>query len=194
MRYDEAESTTHGNILMVVIVVIIAAIILALLLGFLPVQNNESLAPPYIQIISVNHGTKYESQIAIRSFAQEELENDKLRAKIFVNDEELLACIYTLHGYNFIPTRHYGVKYIGGSGCKGTYFSPRESIVIDLKNGYIHPGDEVTLYIYQKYDGNVVCPLPGNLLNWKYMERYVQEYVFQDMEGYRLYSEHRYKA
>ena len=64
MRYDEAESTTHGNILMVVVVVIIAAILLALLFGFLTVlQNNESLAPPYIQIISVNHGTKYESQI-----------------------------------------------------------------------------------------------------------------------------------
>ena len=195
MRCDEAESTTYGTMLMVVIVVIFFFILAAILLGFLTILRfDDSLAPPHVKIISVNHGTKYESQVAIRSFATEELENDSLRAKIFVNDEELLACIYTLHGHDFIPTRHFGVKYMGGSGCRGAYFSPKESIVIDLKNGYIRPGDEVTLFIYQKYDGDVSYPITGNLLDRIYMERYLMEYIFKDMEGYRLYSEHRYNA
>jgi len=195
MRYDEADSSSHGNILLVAIVIIAGVLLLAFLLGFLNFfPGDDSLAPPIIQIIGVNHGTKFESQVTIRSFVKEDLENDKLRAKIFVNDEELLACIYSLNGHNFIPTHHYGVKYIGGSGCKGLYFSYKESIVIDLKNGYIKPGDEVVLYIYQKYDGDISCPIPTKLLNRKYMEKYLDEFVFKGMEGYRLYSEHRYKA
>jgi len=197
VRCDEAESTIHGNILMVVIVIIVALVLLALLLGFLSlIHMNDSLAPSYIKIIGVNHGTKFESQVTIRSFASEELENSLLKAKIFVNDIELLACINTLNGHNFIPTQHFGVKYMGGSGCRGAYFSPQESIVIDLKNGYIKPGDEVALYIYKKNDGDgdMYTPLPTHLLNRKYMERYVREYVFKDMDGYRLYSEHRFKA
>ncbi|MDD3574272.1 hypothetical protein [Methanospirillum sp.] len=195
MQCDAAESTTHGTILMTVIVVIACIILLAFLLGFFNFfKNNDSLAPPHIKIIGVNHGTKYESQVIIRSYSSEELENDLLMAKIFVNDEELLACIYTLNGHNFIPTRHYGVKFIGGSGCRGLYFSPRETIIIDLKNGYIRPGDKVTIFIYQKYDGEIYLPLPGNLLNRKYMERYLNEFVYKDIKGYRLYSEHHFNA
>lgn len=195
MQCDDAESTTHGTILMTVIVVIACIILLAFLLGFFNFfKYNDSLAPSHIKIIGINHGTKYESQVIIRSYSSEELENDLLMAKIFVNDEELLACIYTLNGYNFIPTRHYGVKFIGGSGCRGLYFSPRETIIIDLKNGYIRPGDKVTVFIYQKYDGEIYLPLPGNLLNRKYMERYLNEFVYKDIKGYKLYSEHHFNA
>ncbi len=93
-----------------------------------------------------------------------------------------------------MPTRHFGVQYIGGSGCRDLYFSPRESIIIDLKNGYIRPGDKVTLYIYQKYDGEIFLPLPTNLLDRHYMARYLKEFVYKDMEGYRLYSEHQFIA
>lgn len=181
--------------LMVVIVVIICAFLLVCFLGYFSAfWSEDSLAPPIIKIIGVNHGTKFESQVTIRSFGSEELENDNLRAKLFVNNTELLACIYTLNGHDFIPTRHYGVKYIGGSGSRNLYFSPKECIVIDLKNGYIRPGDEVTLFIYQKYDGEISYPLPTDLLNRKYMERYLMEFVYKEMEGYRLYSEHRYNA
>ena len=195
MRRENAESTSHGSLLMVVIVVIACIILLAFLLGFFNIfANNDSLAPPHIKIIGINHGKKYVSQVIIRSYSSEELENDLLRAKIFVNDEELLACINTLNGHNFISTRHFGVQYIGGSGCRDLYFSPRESIIIDLKNGYIRPGDKVTLYIYQKYDGEIFLPLPTNLLDRHYMARYLKEFVYKDMERYRLYSEHQFIA
>lgn len=46
--------------------------------------------------------------------------------KYLVNNEELLACIYMLQGHEFIPTRHYGVKYIGGQGEEDR-FSHRKS-------------------------------------------------------------------
>lgn len=68
---------------MVVIVVIVCALLLVNYLGFLSVlRSNDSLAPLQVKIISVNHGTIYESQVTIRSFPTEEPENDSLRAKI----------------------------------------------------------------------------------------------------------------
>jgi|GEM_PF-467849 len=195
VQYERADTTTHGTILMVAIAVLLGILLLALFLGlFSPNHFNQSLAPEIIKIIGINHGgSKLESRVTIRSFAAEELENDTLMAIIRVNGEKLLARILTLHGTDFIPTHHYGVKTIGGSGCRGHLFSPRETIVIDLKNGYIRPGDVVELVIYKKSDDTSAYPV-GNLLDEKYMERYQEEYIFHHIPGYRIYSQHQYTA
>lgn len=196
MKNDDAVSDLQGNLLMVGLVVILLLLILAFLLGFLNFDYFDgSLAPAIIKIIGVNHaGSKLDSQVVIRSFATEELDNHDLQAVIYVNDEKILACISTLNGHDFIPTHHYGVKTMGGSGCQGKFFSPGESIVIDLKNGRIRPGNVVELRIYQRSEGRSMAPFRGSLLDADYVEEYLSEYVFSSLQGYRLYSQHLHRA
>lgn len=195
MQCDEAGSSIQGNILMLTIVVIMGSVLLFLVMGLFSLDLfHDSLAPPIIKIIGINHnGAKFESQVVIRSFSPDELDNNLLMARLKVNGDYLLAHIYTLHGYDFIPTRHFGVKNIGGSGCSGQFFSPGETIVIDLKNGYIHPGDIIELRIYQKSDSRNYLP-PGNLLDEDYMEEYEAEYIFSQMKDYRIFSQAWYTA
>ncbi|NLV25748.1 MAG: hypothetical protein GXY48_01045 [Methanomicrobiales archaeon] len=196
MRTDDAESSTLGMILIIVIIIILGIIVLLLAMGFLPINPvHDSLVPAFIKIIGINHsGTRLESQVVIRSFYSEELDNDQLMARLKVNGNDILACITTLQGHNFIPTRHFGVKNIKGSGCKGQFFSPGEIIVIDLKNGYIKPGDTVELKIYEKTNERISLPAPGNLLNREYMEEYEAEYLFNQMKDCWIFSQHKFVA
>ena len=104
---------------MVVIVVIVCALLLVNYLGFLSVlRSNDSLAPPHADIISVNHGPKFESQVLSVHFRRRCWKMIYFGLKYLVNDEELLACIYMFLGLEFISTHYYGVKYSVGSGCR----------------------------------------------------------------------------
>lgn len=195
MTREHAVSQVQGVLLMVVITVLLFLLIAAFLMGYFPLARHEPLAPPIIKIIAVNHyGAKLEGKITIRSFSSGDLINDDLQAILYANGKKVLANIHTLHGAGFIPTHHYGVKTISGSGCKELYFSPGETIVIDLKNGYIKPGDSLELRIYQKSDDDSMTPLRGDLLDDAYMADYISENVFNSLQGYRLYSQHWYTA
>jgi hypothetical protein len=195
-KKDYALSEVHGELLMVAVVLVLFLIIFSLIMGYINLNSfTNRLAPPLIKIISINNeGNKLEGQITIRSFANEEINNSDLQAVLYVNDKKILACIHTLHGYDFIPTHHYGVKNIGGSGCREDFFSPGESITIDLKNGYIRPGDVVELRIYRISSDNYMPPFQGSLLDKEYTDEYLSEYVYGSLKGYRLYSQHKYTA
>lgn len=196
MQYNKAESSTLGDLLIIAIVVIVIGLFLAILWNLFSLNlYDNALAPPIIKIIGINHGGEsLESQVVIRSYSGEELDNDRLMTFIQVNGIELLARINTLQGHDFIPTRHLGVKTIGGSGCRGQFFSPGESIVIDLKNGYIKPHDKVELLIYQRSSDSRMPPFRGSLLDRTYVKEYESEYVFKQMKDYRLFSQHCYTA
>ncbi|MDD1723845.1 MAG: type IV pilin N-terminal domain-containing protein [Methanospirillum sp.] len=196
MTREHAVSHVQGVLLMVCITVLLFLLIMAFLLGFLPlVRYDNTLAPPLIKIIAINHhGAKLEGHVTIQSFSSVNLNNDDLQAILYANKKKVLANIFTLHGTDFIPTHHFGVKTISGSGCREKYFSPGEIIVIDLKNGYIKPGDSIELRIYQKSDDKSITPVRGNILDDAYMAEYVSENIFSPLQGYRLYSQHWYIA
>ena len=193
---DHAFSEVHSQFLMVALIILTFLFIFAYFMGYLNLNLfSNALAPPNIKIISINHGgAKLEGQVTIRSFASEELSNRDLQAVLYINGKKVIACIHTLNGHNFIPTHHFGVKNIGGSGCSGDFFSPGESIVIDLKNGYIRPGDVVELRIYRRSNDSSMLPIQGNLLDRKYVNDYLDENVYGSLKGYRLFSQHRYTA
>jgi len=193
---DFALSEIQGTLLMVALLLIAFLIVVAVLMGLINLNFfSDSLAPSIIKITSINNGgSKLEGQVTIRSFAQEEIKNDDLQAVIYVNDKKILACIHTLHGYNFIPTHHIGVKNIGGPGCRGDFFSPGETITIDLKNGYISPGDIVEIRIYRLGSDNYMPPVRGNILDRTYTDAYLSEFVYGPLKGYRLYSQDRFTA
>lgn len=196
MRWEKAESQSYGAILMVGIAVILAILVFLLTMGMISFDFfSEAITPDIIRIVGVNHGgSLLESQVVIRSYAQEELDNDMLMARLKVNGKELLACIYSLNGYNFIPTHHFGVKLIKGAGCSGQYFSPYETITIDLKNGHIKPGDMVELFVYRKSSGDNPPAVGVNILDRESVDEYLAERIFNQKKDYRLYSKHLYTA
>ncbi|HRD25409.1 MAG TPA: hypothetical protein PLA39_03925 [Methanoculleus sp.] len=83
-------------------------------------------------------------------------ENDCLKAVFYVNGQKVYYTVQTLNGYLFIQSHHYGVKTIGGAGCRTEYWNPGERIDIDLTDRTFYPGDEVCVEIIDKRDGKVI--------------------------------------
>jgi len=199
MHKEPGDSSTTGVIILVAVVVILAAIILISLFCLFSFSSTDHLAPPLIQVTSVLHTTesgamKYASRVNIQNTHTIEYKNRDLMAEFYKNHKKLYARIYTLHGADFVPSKHFGVATIGGEGCSGDFFSPHEMIGIDLTNGYYVPGDLVELRIYQKCSDSSQTPLTGNLLHKDYMQDWLGENFYSEHKGYRIISQHTYKA
>ena len=137
---------------------------------------------------------KLASRVFIENTNTADYKNRDLMAVFLRDGKELYAEIHTLHGEGFIPTQHYGVSTIAGSGCRGDYFSPGEKIEINLKNGYYAPGDEVELRIYQKSGDTSLTPFIGNLVNSHDLNEWVEENFYSEHPGYRIISQHKVTA
>jgi hypothetical protein len=200
MRKDLADSPVISSILMIAILLILfILLLLAFLSLFGGLNGSGALAPPLIKVTDVYHNTtggtyNFASRVVIENTCTTEYSNQDLMAVFFCNDEELYAVINTLHGEDFIPSHHFGVSTIGGSGCRGQYFSSGEKILVDLKNGYYEPGSLVELRIYQRSTDTRVAPITGSLLDTRYMTGWLQENVYSTKKGYRLISQHKYTA
>lgn len=200
MRQEDGDSPVLGHVLIIGLVIILGAILLLAYLGMLNgFFSSFALAPSPIQITSVLHTTpqgamKLASRVFVKNTNTVEYKNGDLMAVFLRNGEELFAEIHTLHGEGFIPTQHYGVSTIGGSGCRGDYFSPGEMIEINLKNGYYAPGDEVELRIYQRSSDTKMVPFIGNPVNMNDMSEWVNENLHPGHPGYRIISQHKVKA
>ena len=197
---DNGDSHVIGEFILIAVGIILAGILLlyclGMLNGFFP---RSALAPPYIKIISVLHTTpqgnmNLASRIFIENTGTKEYNNRNLAAVFLKNGEEQYAVINTLHGEGFIPTEHFGVATIGGSGCRGEYFSPGEMIEINLKDGLYKPGDEVELRIYEKSADTALTPIIGSVVDKQYMQDWVEENFFSKHPGYRIMSQHKYTA
>lgn len=190
-------SPVIGCLLLVALVFILALILFLAYLGmFSNLFGPFALAPPLIKVTSVLHTTpqgamKLASRVFIENTNMVEYKNRDLMAVFLRNGEELYAVINTLHGEGFIPTQHFGVSTIGGSGCRGEYFSPGEKIEINLKNGYYAPGDQVELRIYQKSGDRSMSPFIGNPANMRDMNEWVEENFYPEHPGYRIISQHK---
>jgi hypothetical protein len=137
---------------------------------------------------------KLASRVFITNTHSVEYKNRDLMAVFLRNGKELYAEIHTLHGEGFIPTQHFGVSTIGGSGCRGEYFSPGEKIEINLKNGYYAPGDLVELRIYQKSTDTSLTPFIGTPKYIDEMNEWAEENFFSNHPGYRIISQHKVTA
>ncbi|BBL68556.1 hypothetical protein MchiMG62_17370 [Methanoculleus chikugoensis] len=160
IKGETALSDTHGVFLMVAITVILAAIVLLMLLSMLPAGSLAEPQPPIIitEISHVNAGAgalTYASRVTLKNNSSTTYENDCLRAVFYVNGYK--ACIVqTLNGHLLIPSHHYGVKTLGGEGCRDRFWNPGEEMTADLTDGTFYPGAEVTLKIVDKRNGRVI--------------------------------------
>ncbi|MDE2534508.1 MAG: hypothetical protein O0X57_05455 [Methanocorpusculum sp.] len=77
-------------------------------------------------------------------------------AVIYVNGIKRHIIINTLQGSEFIPTHHYGVETLGGTGVRGYEWMAGEWAWLDLKNQIITENAEVTLEIIRNSDKKVI--------------------------------------
>jgi len=155
---EEGSSHTIAVILMVTITILLA--LLAYLMFQMP--NMEIYKPPSFleikKVYSTNEaGTiNYDSRVLLYHHGTERLENDRLKASFFRNNQKLDCRISTMNGHNFISTVHIGIQTMGGSGCTGTWWEPGEQIMIDFTDGTFHPGDNIRFEVYQKPSGALI--------------------------------------
>jgi hypothetical protein len=140
-----------ATILLVVLTLLLALLVLGLF--FLPGWNIGE--PPAIFVITtIDHRSdlapytfNYDSRVVLVNSGSRSYENGLLQAIFYRNQAPLGAVISTLNGHDFISSRHYGVQWMGGSGCSGSTWTPGESTVIDFSDGTFRPGDIVQVDI-----------------------------------------------
>lgn len=146
---------------MVVITIILAAILLLLLLGMIPCWSWTDPPDPPIIITGISHvnagagSLTCASRVTLKNNGSAVYENDCLKAT-FYRDGQRVCIVQTLNGYRLIPSHHYGVKTVGGEGCRSPHWNPGETMVLDLSDNTFWPGVQVTVVIVDKRDGRVI--------------------------------------
>ena len=157
---DSALSPTVAILLLLAITMILAALV-ALLID-LPVFDTGVLSTPsFLQILCVFHTDEqgrlnYDSRIILIHNGSDSLENRNLTADFFRNGSKLPIAVETMNGDLFISTRHYGIQTMGGLGCSGPTWLPKEKISLDFSDGTFHPGDTIRIDIFSKTSGTLV--------------------------------------
>jgi hypothetical protein len=151
---DRAFSEVHAVLLLVAITCLLA--LLVLLFFKMPVMEWEGPALPAVLIESVDHvsdrspyGLNYDSRMTLYHNGSARFENDRIKAVIYRNGERV-CIIPTLNGYRYIQSHHYGSERIEGDGCCTPYWNPHERIEIDITDGTLYPGVDVTVEIVDR--------------------------------------------
>jgi len=158
---DDGQASVIGEILLVGLIVLLCAIILALSPGYFTALGEESFLPPpeIITIVSVDHyneGVKtFAGKVTLRNIGSKYLKNIDYYAEVYINDVKQHVIIGTLKANEFIPTEHYGIKTISGSGPSGSYWEPGYLGVFDLLDKMVQPGCLLRIDIMNKADGTV---------------------------------------
>lgn len=158
---DRAISETHGTLLMVAITIILAILVLLMALAMLPSGSWMEPAEPPIIITEISHNSKETgkftcaSRIVHLNNGSTVYENDGLKAVIYRNGQKVCV-VQTLNGHRLIPSHHYGVKTLGGEGCRTPYWNPGEELELDLSDNTIYPGVQVTVEILEKQTGEII--------------------------------------
>jgi hypothetical protein len=150
--------------------VLIAIILAALFLShsfYLPSLNDEPV-PKVYEITSIRHTNSdgflnYDSYMVMTNTGTVNRKNRDLYIRTYVNGAETRCNIPTLNADEFCSSVHTDVATIGGPGAGG---SPTNSlsrwyegqpVAIDYENGMFHPGDTITIDVYDRRTGKIVA-------------------------------------
>ncbi|WP_460007280.1 hypothetical protein [Methanogenium cariaci] len=153
---EHAASHMIGHLLMVIIMVIAAIFILQSI--HLPELDWEYPEPPVIfSITSIKSiPPTFESGIYLRNIVKKDFQNRELSAKIYCNGELLPCTIETLSITDFINTVHNGVEKLKGQGGRSGIWNYNQMLIMDLSNGFIHPGDIIRVDIIETATDTVI--------------------------------------
>ncbi|MFA5213135.1 MAG: hypothetical protein WC406_07365 [Methanoregula sp.] len=144
----DASSHPIATMLIILLVVLLAAIVLAMVMMMPSLAWEDKGVPSIFKILSVTHDPNLDSRVVMQHTGITPYQNDHLMAKFYKNGEPVTCNIQTFHGTDFIPTPHIGVQTMGGEGCKGNTWLPREKVALDFSDRTFHPGDLVMAEIY----------------------------------------------
>jgi hypothetical protein len=155
-RNTDATSYPVGIILLVAITFLLALLVL-LMVQVQPFAWTMEKEIPAIFTITAIQGVdeitghmNYDSRLFLLHTGTEDYQNRNLKARILKNGEPVPCTIVTMNGHDFISTSHTGVQWMGGSGCSGETWSPKEQICIDFSDGTFRPGDVVQIDVIDK--------------------------------------------
>jgi hypothetical protein len=146
--------------LLIAITLILAALLL-LLIHLPSFEIGTITAPSFLQIFRVYHTDEsghlnYDSRVILINNGTNSFENKDLKAEFFRNEIKIPAVVETMNGDLFISTHHFGIQTLGGLGCSGPTWLPKEKISIDFSDGTFHPGDRIRMDVVQKSAGKQV--------------------------------------
>jgi hypothetical protein len=94
-----------------------------------------------------------DSRVILQHMGTENYEDKNLKA-VFYRNGALVNCnIETMNGHDFISTSHFGVQWMGGTGCSGSTWAPAEMIALDFTDGTFFPADTVQVDIADTASG-----------------------------------------
>jgi hypothetical protein len=135
--------------------------VLVLLMFHLPYMYTDTSVPAIFQITEIRHtassgGLKYDSYMVVMNTGSMPYRNGNLYGMIYRDTDDLVCRIETFNGHDFIPTHHVKIQTLGGPGTQGITWDPFEMIAIDFKDGTFHPGNQVTLEVYDNTTKKIV--------------------------------------
>ena len=155
-RKDNAFSNSFGVILLVAVTILLALLVLLMIKVQPFAWTLEKEIPEIFTITSIESideitgHLNFDSRVILLHTGQITYQNKNLKANFFKNGQPVSSTIITMNGHDFIGTSHYGVQWMGGSGCSEATWSPGERICIDFTDGTFHPGDRVQVDIIDK--------------------------------------------
>ncbi|HJJ30310.1 MAG TPA: type IV pilin [Methanocorpusculum sp.] len=161
-KNNDGVSPVVAVVLLIVLTIILCLILAAFCMAFFSSSSGLSpVNPPEILAIeSVDHYNDkkltFASKVKLRNIGTKPLWNSDYSAEVYIDDTKQLVVIKTLKVDEFIPTQHFGVKTISGSGPIGYEWEPGNSGVFDLEDGMIQPGFLLRIDIIKKEDGKVI--------------------------------------
>ncbi|MDP2797362.1 MAG: type IV pilin [Methanoregula sp.] len=149
-----------GGILSIAITMMLA--VLVLLLFHMPsFALLDSEVPAIFKITKIRHTNEkgilnYDSYMVVINSGGTGYENQNLYAKTYKNGIPLDCVISTMNGHDFISSQHFGVQNLAGFGAKGVTWYPNAMIWIDYTDKTFHPGDEVTLEVFDNTTNKII--------------------------------------
>jgi len=159
---DDGVSPVIATLLLIALILILCAVLAACLMNYCYTSSViPLLSPPEILAIeSVDHYDDeklvFASKVTLRNIGTDPLWNSDYSAKVYINGEEQFIIIKTLRADEFIPTQHFGIQLLYGTGPTGYEWTPGNIGVFDLKNGMVQPGFTLQIDIIRKEDGEVI--------------------------------------
>ncbi len=162
-KSDNGISPAIATLLIIALTLILCAILAACLMhySYTSLVPSSSNPPEILAIESVKHYNNngqltYASNVTLRNIGTEPLWNSNYSAEVYIDDTKQFVIINTLKADEFIPTHHYGIKNLFGSGPTGYEWEPGNSGILDLEDGTIQPGFTLRIDIIRKEDGEVI--------------------------------------
>ncbi|NLX50183.1 MAG: hypothetical protein GXY82_10030 [Methanospirillum sp.] len=156
---DGAVSPVLGVIFMVALVVLLVALLLLL---FPPLHLCDPFPPVEIQAVMVHDYSEdgsvlnHDSRLLLVNAGTMLLRNRPLTARFYAGDVPVDCRLETFHGEDFVPSHHFGIERIQGSGCRGELWEPGETVLIDFTDRTFMPGQTVRVEIIDRNEGCII--------------------------------------